>query len=595
MIGLKTSFFSIPASKLLLLAMIWSSSFALQAIDNKMVRVEVIGTKVKPLKRHLMKATSIPSVRQDYQYWHQADLKRAIQEEIPRWQKIIHAWGFFDAQINVRLKETVYYWVIELSVAQGRVYYLNQIDLRLLEGGRERAVDLPISFKLGHATVALISDLQEKVLAHFRNNGYAKAQFISKNLKINTLEKTATVGWVIDRGPFYSFGAVEIQGQKLIKDSYISKKILFKKGDTYNQYLVEQTQVALENSAQFNAVSISPQWNLENQKTLPLLLSVHEAKRRTIAFGANLMSDSGIGGKLSWENRNFTGYGDLLALRAFSSKNQRKSYLLYQRPDFLTDQTTLKCQFEFNDEDTRSYDERNWEASLALNQRMNKQLSYGYGASLQLLKTSHSQSDSSKVLISLPLSLKWSSEESSSPTKFKHSHQLQFTPYATLGRDRIHYLKCTLKNGLYFSFSEDLILALGLQAGSMLGASQQNIPPPLRFFKGGPNAFRGYSYKTVSPLDSQKIPVGGSHYYLIAFEPRMKIDEEITIVPFYEAGKVYNRGESFPSSTWLQSVGVGARINTLIGPIRFDFAFPLNKRSHLDSFFQIYLSIGSAF
>ncbi|MDH3236827.1 MAG: BamA/TamA family outer membrane protein, partial [Alphaproteobacteria bacterium] len=42
------------------------------------------------------------------------------------------------------------------------------------------------------------------------------------------------------------------------------------------------------------------------------------------------------------------------------------------------------------------------------------------------------------------------------------------------------------------------------------------------------------------------------------------------------------------------SAGIGVRYYTQFGPLRVDFAVPINRRS-VDSRFQFYVSIGQAF
>ena len=45
----------------------------------------------------------------------------------------------------------------------------------------------------------------------------------------------------------------------------------------------------------------------------------------------------------------------------------------------------------------------------------------------------------------------------------------------------------------------------------------------------------------------------------------------------------------------LWAAGLGFRYYTAVGPLRFDFAVPLDKRDNVDDDFQIYLSLGQAF
>ena len=65
-------------------------------------------------------------------------------------------------------------------------------------------------------------------------------------------------------------------------------------------------------------------------------------------------------------------------------------------------------------------------------------------------------------------------------------------------------------------------------------------------------------------------------------------------MPFLDAGNVYDT--SFPdlSKRVFLGAGIGARYYTGLGPLRFDIAAPLHRRSG-DRPFQIYVSLGQAF
>ena len=78
-------------------------------------------------------------------------------------------------------------------------------------------------------------------------------------------------------------------------------------------------------------------------------------------------------------------------------------------------------------------------------------------------------------------------------------------------------------------------------------------------------------------------------------ELRVRATECLGYVIFYDFGNVYDNYFPQFNKKILQSVGMGLRYNTPVGPIRLDFAVPLDRRKHIDENFQVYLSIGQAF
>ncbi|WP_217579098.1 BamA/TamA family outer membrane protein, partial [Mesorhizobium sp. GbtcB19] len=58
------------------------------------------------------------------------------------------------------------------------------------------------------------------------------------------------------------------------------------------------------------------------------------------------------------------------------------------------------------------------------------------------------------------------------------------------------------------------------------------------FFAGGGGSVRGYTYREISPYNSDDEATGGRSYTLASFEVRVKMSENIGIVPFIDVGTV---------------------------------------------------------
>jgi translocation and assembly module TamA len=76
-------------------------------------------------------------------------------------------------------------------------------------------------------------------------------------------------------------------------------------------------------------------------------------------------------------------------------------------------------------------------------------------------------------------------------------------------------------------------------------------------------------------------------------ELRFKVTDTIGLVPFLDAGSAYRTAT--PTFGGLRyGAGLGVRYYTSIGPVRADFAVPLD-RQHGDARYGIYVSLGQAF
>jgi translocation and assembly module TamA len=173
---------------------------------------------------------------------------------------------------------------------------------------------------------------------------------------------------------------------------------------------------------------------------------------------------------------------------------------------------------------------------------------------------------------------------------------LTVTPYVgELGSD-LTFVSSRLSGSAYHRFDDKgrFVLAGFAALGSIVGESRDALPEDKRLYAGGGGSVRGYGFQRVGPLDADGEPIGGRSSIELGLELRVRVTETIGVVPFIEAGNVYE--PSFPDlgSGLLYGAGLGFRYYTPIGPVRLDIAVPLDRRPSDDPF-QIYISLGQAF
>ena len=136
----------------------------------------------------------------------------------------------------------------------------------------------------------------------------------------------------------------------------------------------------------------------------------------------------------------------------------------------------------------------------------------------------------------------------------------------------------------YLPHWDRLVLESRLRTGLVdaYGDSSE-VPIFERFFGGGSGTIRGFRERRIGPVDpSSTDPIGGEATFVGTLEEVMTLitDERgrpiIKGSVFFDVGDVWRRvaeyGESFKAGT-----GVGARVNTPIGPLRLDVGFPISS------------------
>jgi len=106
-----------------------------------------------------------------------------------------------------------------------------------------------------------------------------------------------------------------------------------------------------------------------------------------------------------------------------------------------------------------------------------------------------------------------------------------------------------------------------------------------------------------STCDFIRVPVGGNQLFILNSELRIPlplqippiIKEGLGLVLFYDGGNVYH-AVNFRSfvNDYTNSVGIGLRYNTPIGPVRFDVGRNLNPITGIKAT-QFFITLGQAF
>jgi outer membrane translocation and assembly module TamA len=117
-----------------------------------------------------------------------------------------------------------------------------------------------------------------------------------------------------------------------------------------------------------------------------------------------------------------------------------------------------------------------------------------------------------------------------------------------------------------------------------------------RFFAGGPYSVRGYELESLGPqesLGSLRRAAGGEALVVLNEELRVALPWDLVGLAFFDAGQVWAKpGDA--DFDFAKSVGLGLRARTPIGLLRFDAAYPLDRRP-FDASYKLYFGFGNVF
>ncbi|MFI0435467.1 MAG: autotransporter assembly complex family protein [Parachlamydiaceae bacterium] len=531
-------------------------------------------------------------------------LKRRAEGDMKNILEALHSQAYYGAHVDFSIGSDDSQVLIQIE--PGPIYPFASFDIHYLQNAEEiphHSLSSPISLKsLGiqintPALPETILSAEDTLLDQLNLQGFAFASIIKRDVYADQKNRNVIVSLVVETGPTTYFGKLEIKGLQRVKEDVLYKKLRWSQGALYNPREIEKTQEMLELSGLFGSVNITHGEELTEGNLVPMEIAVVEAKQRSVGFGLNYTTSLGPGFTGEWEDRNIWGKGQKLGFRTNLWNDLQEGVVSYLIPDFRQQEQNLIWVAEYQKERTKSFTENYLAFSGTIERKINESLRVSYGGMYKKMRSQRSDFNGIFDLLKIPLQLRWSNVDSIlEPTKGM-TLLLKTIPSLQMFKPQFAYCINTFTGSIYQALTEDKrhIFAAKLMLGCIFGANQHEIPPPERFYAGSESTIRGYRFSTISPIGAERKPLGGRSLFIYSMELRNRIGEDFGLVFFYDIGNVYKNAYPDFNDAIRQCIGLGIRYYTPIGPIRFDLAFPLNKRSHIDNSLEAYFSIGQSF
>lgn len=525
-------------------------------------------------------------------------LNRRIRSDIETFEEILRAEGYYTFSISQRTIPGRDSYQIILVVDPGQRFTIEALEIEspALEGPLAAKAMQNIGLKPddpGRAEDIVIAG--QIIVQNLATLGYPFAGSVGRDTVVDHETKTVSIKYFIDPGPFVLFGIIRFEGVVNVETSYLERFTTWQEGDVYSQSKVDSFRRRLIGTGLFRSVSVRPERPAAGGDQTTLLVSVTEGPHRTIAIGGGYSTSEGFGGEISWEHRNIFGRQERLRLQITGSEIEQSVGALFSKPHFKRLDQTLNLTAKFGREDTDAFDKVAFETSAAIERKLIPNLKGSAGVKLEILSIQENSAHEEFVILGAPIILAWDSSDN--PLDPKKGFRILNTvkPSLSLLEENFPFMTIENRASTYFAMGKDknVVLALRGRLGSTVGPTTLRLPASERFFSGGGGSVRGFGFQDIGPRDLNGDPIGGRSVVEVGFEVRTKISDTIGLVPFIEGGNVYTtKFPQFTNFRW--GAGIGFRYYTSVAPIRFDIAFPINKRPG-DATVQVYVSFGQSF
>jgi translocation and assembly module TamA len=529
-------------------------------------------------------------------------LERRAAGDVTRFEAALRSEGYYDSRVDYQIDDESRPVIVTLDVERGPPYQLAAYDIAYSgDPERDGLIRDPalLGVELGRRGRAPAIVAAEAALVRIlTENGYPYPKVLDRRVVIDRDAKTLAVTLDVESGPQAVFGALAVEGLDEVNEGYVRLVRPWIRGQLYDRRLLDRFRRDLVETNLFSSIAIEPSGPPDPAGSVPIRLRLTERAHRTFGGGLSWGTDEGFTVSAFWEHRNLFGSDETFRLETAVGEIEQSVRGLFAKPRFRRNDQTLLADVTAKREDTDAYKEVSLSSAIGLEREFNDVWDGKIGVSAELSDITENREQQTLWIFGLPSSLiRDTRDDTFNPTRGTRL-EMAAVPYATLGDDRLLFTVARVGGSAYQPLDSEnrIVLAGRVRLGSILGQSRADVPASKRFYAGGGGSIRGYEYQKVGPIDDEGDPIGGRSLLEVSGEVRFRIGESLGLVPFVDGGTVFTDPDftSTEEDAMRWAVGLGFRYFTVVGPLRVDFAFPLDERNDEDSF-QFYISIGQAF
>jgi translocation and assembly module TamA len=537
-----------------------------------------------------------------------AALGQRITRDEQRFRAALESEGYYAATVITSTKDEKGRVAVTVSVDPGPRYAVTSVifDLAREEPATVALIkpedyETPLKEIVGRpARAADVILAEDTALDLMRAKGFPFARRGDRQLDVDHTTHTIAVNLPVALGHQAFFGATHFSGLESVNESHMQRLVPWPAGDIFSLKALDRFREDLILASLFTSVRVEPAAASvpENGAPLDVNVVVTEGPHRSVGTGVTYARDKGIGGSAYWRHRNLFGNGERFEANLDGNKLDQTAELSLDTPGFLSRRNTLKLGTTAHHEDTDAFTEYSGTLRGAIEHKLNDLWRIAGGTTFEFAALTEDGLQRNSYLAGLPMGVSRAVDERL-VVEMTRGWRLRanVTPYLGryTGTTTFVHLE-TEVDGYWPALRGDrLVLAGRVKVGSLLGEHTDDIPANKRFYAGGGGSIRGFGYQLVGPLDANNAPMGGRGLIETSAEARIRITDTIGVVPFVDAGMVSRAGLPGGDGDIRIGAGIGARYYTGAGPLRVDFAIPLNRRGGVDKSWQFYVSFGQAF
>jgi len=502
-------------------------------------------------------------------------LHRQSEEDI---RSALAPFGYYNPQIKGSLKKIEEVWHARYEIDQGPPVILEKLTLELAGAGVDNAPLLAAldAFPLKKGDILNQETYEQgkkKLINLAFGEGFLDASFSERALRINTQSNSATLQLSLDTGRQYVFGVTNSR-QQILKHSLLYRFLPYKVGDPYNTAKLFELQSILYQTNYFSKVAVRGTLSKDRDVAVPVEIDLEAPEKlNKFSLGLGYATDTGVRGKIDWDNRLFNNSGHQIS----------SSLQLGQRESTISTHYRLPLSFDpryYSLANSLAYQSKEWENTTTqlftlstAREYTGSRYKYSTGIELrdEIYDVGDTSGESTLLLPSLNIGVVFADDILN--TKNGLQAMLGLLGGVEGVVSDATFLQATLSGKAIISpFDEWRLIGRG-SLGATAVDTIDALPPSLRFYTGGDNTLRGYGYKSIGTRDSSGENIGGKYLVLGSVEVEKTVYQQWSLAAFWDVGTATDD----LNLNFHQGVGGGVRFRLPFGQIRLDVASAITE------------------
>ena len=619
---------------------------------HKVKDVEIVGNgKISDgeLRGHL-------TVQKARFFSHGKFSQQLARKSADRLKSVYEAEGFSSVAVTPEIAETNGNIVVKFRIVEGPQDTVESLTMTGNHNVVESELapqGLKVTEGQAYSTKKVNED-RNQILAQYLRMGYLNANFRATARPVGKDPHRLAVTYAISEGPRVITKSVITLGARATRQTLIDQSVRLKTETPLRENELLSAESRLYTLGIFDWAQIDPRRQITTQTEEDVLVKVHESKENEIkyGFGFEVINRGGsipsgtvalpglppIGlpstfktsektfwgprGTFQYTRRNFRGLGETIGLSFLGARLVQRAAASYTDPFFLGANWSANTliTIERNSENpifTSRTGDFGFQVERSLNAAGTRTVSARYGyrqaALTNLLIPDLVPPDDRRVRLSYISSTYTYDTRDNVLDAHKGTYQTaQFDIAPSAFGSSVDFARLRLQAAIYKTLKAGIVWGNSVRLGIVQPFAGSHVPVSELFFSGGGSTLRGFPLNGAGPQHNVPacsdpadistcvqitVPQGGRELFIANSEIRIPVPlkKGLGFAAFYDGGNVFEHvGFSDFPGNYTNTVGIGLRYSTPVGPVRIDVGHNLNGVPGIKST-QIFITLGQAF